>query len=199
MWAHLADRRTGVLSEETIKAAVNFQVQCLLVDCTFAVLADETQTCPPVVHGSYTPDEQVHQNPVFSSDIYALGATLFFGITGADVPKSIDANAQAAIREELEQRARHPAVDFGSYVASMLSQDPRHRPTSEPELQYGTITPGYCGTLQLGADAFLISDMDGRYTHLVDAFQLLRFFELRQFKGEGSAWRALLAGEGRTP
>jgi serine/threonine protein kinase len=197
MWAHLVDRRTGVLSEETVTAAVNFEVKSLLVDSSFVVLADEAQSYPPVVHGSYTPDEQAHQSPVFSSDIYALGATLFFGITGADVPKSIDANAQAEIREELEQRARHPAVDFGSYVATMLAPDPRHRPTSEPDLQYGTITPGYCGTLQLGADAFLISDMDGRYTHLVDAFQLLRFFELRQFKGDGAVWRALLTAEGR--
>ena len=62
-----------------------FLIAWVLVDCTFATLFTQAGSSH-FSHGTYTPEEQILSAAVPASDLYAYGATLYYGITGTEIP-----------------------------------------------------------------------------------------------------------------
>ncbi|MBI1271121.1 protein kinase [bacterium] len=73
-----------------------------LIDFSLAARADGTQTMESCGKQSYTPPEQFRNEVDPRSDIYALGATLYFMLTGSD-PRPISVSAPRALAPDLSE------------------------------------------------------------------------------------------------
>ncbi|HMO23749.1 MAG TPA: serine/threonine-protein kinase, partial [Candidatus Melainabacteria bacterium] len=71
-----------------------------LIDFSLAARADGTQTMESCGKQSYTPPEQFRNEVDPRSDIYALGATLYFMLTGID-PRPISVSAPQALAPDV--------------------------------------------------------------------------------------------------
>ena len=112
-----------------------------LIDFSLAARADGTQTMESCGKQSYTPPEQFRNEVDPRSDIYALGATLHFMLTGRDprplsvstprvlapdLSESIDAIVQQATRLDMNER-------YDSVGWMKLELEPELEPEQEPE------------------------------------------------------------------
>ncbi len=74
----------------------------------------------------YSSPEQLEKKPIdFRSEIYSLGATMWFLLTGS--PPPIASNVQAVRRIRADESAKLPA-NIRSLIARMLAPDPEERP-----------------------------------------------------------------------
>jgi hypothetical protein len=170
----------------------------VLVDTTFATLASDTVQYA-FRHGPYTPEEQESASATTASDMYAFGATMYFGMTGEDPPSA--QNRRVNPRATIDVRgARHPSVKFEEYVAQLLALNADERPPAGfgRRLPEATIGAEYCGTLMLGSDAFLLVDRFPMRTRVVSRREALRihqemyqapwFAEVRPWLAQWSDW-----------
>lgn len=145
-----------------------FFLEWILLDSTFALLAKDAQTVPPVVHEWATPEEQAIGRPTYASDMYAFGATLYFGITGKEPPSATE------IRDDY-LNGGHPSVHFGEYLKRLLATSPADRPSSAEQLESNTYAPDYTGTIRLSDDSFILVNTFDNLTRLVTAREALEF------------------------
>jgi serine/threonine protein kinase len=117
------------------------------VDCTFVINGDEAQRAAPVTHGVFTPPEQVSGRPIYASDIYALGASVFYGITGTDIPSLLERSRDPDCLGSLPDGG-HPSVDFPEFLAEMLSLEGSERP-SHDWTSASSAVPCFTGALLL--------------------------------------------------
>lgn len=79
----------------------------------------------------YAPPEQLAMRPIYSSDIYALGATCVYLITGKSPKKfGVDPNTG----QLLWQEEANISTGLGKIIQKMLAQDPRERYKTVDEL-----------------------------------------------------------------
>jgi serine/threonine protein kinase len=132
-----------------------FRVTWVLVDNTSALL--EGRKGRAIAHGNYTPLEQEHGAAVAESDTYAFGATLFYAITGQELP---------SYTRRLKDPTHIPFPKGGSrwasfpeYLESLVSFDPGSRPRPHRKLPQDSYSPGWTGTVALDNDTFLWCDL----------------------------------------
>src|SRR6185369_961278 len=94
-----------------------------------------------------------------ASDIYALGATIFYSITGTNIPDFRRRKAGEGL--SYFPSGSHPSTEFSHHLAQLLSLNPDKRPLTLPDLGEDTHTNGYTGALRLSEKELLILDMFG--------------------------------------
>ncbi len=155
-----------------------FTLAWVLADSSFVALADEVSSRPPLIHGSVTPYEQAIGRPVFASDMYALGATVYFGITGHNLPEGLE---EGELPDDFPfdfSSHRHRSGKFGAHLAALLSPRADVRPlSSSAPLSPSSTVGGYCGALRVGPNSFIVSDTGRLDTRLVDAETLYSLFQ----------------------
>jgi tRNA A-37 threonylcarbamoyl transferase component Bud32 len=97
-----------------------------LVDFNVATHVDAGSATSVVGKHAYLPPEQFRGQPIPASDIYAMGGTLFFLLTGR-APEPICANHPKNIRPEISE-------EMNLIVATATAIDPAHRFKSAQEL-----------------------------------------------------------------
>jgi len=162
-----------------------FLLAWVVVDFTFAVLVEQ-ENQQPCLHGPYTPEEQQDGGATTASDIYALGATMYFGATGEDPPSALD--------RRVNPTAELPPVEplyLEKYLKGALALDPAERPFATSRLRTGSVVPGFAGVLRADHDRYLLVDQFGKDTELVSRDQALeRLDEMNNGWHEGrlSRW-----------
>jgi serine/threonine protein kinase len=165
-----------------------FLVAWVVVDLTFATLADAGDQ-EPYRHGPYTPEEQQDGAATTASDMYAFGATMFFGQTGDDPPSPLDRRVNPRAAAALADVAGLPPSE--RYVRRLLKLDPAERPPATEQLREGSVAPGFCGVLRVGDDQFALVDMFPSLTRLRSRRDALRELRRRQ-RDAGDEWRQWL-------
>ncbi|WP_437854606.1 phosphorylase family protein [Sorangium sp. So ce363] len=150
----------GVFGPESEQFLLSF----LLVDSTFVITADEAASAAPVGHGSYTPPEQLRGEPSAASDLYALGATIYYGITGREIPPASRRLFDPVALGPMPN-GRHSSRDFPDMLGQLLSIDPEKRPRSlwcDPN----TVRASGTGLLRLsdGAEVLVINVFPSKTT-----------------------------------
>ena len=152
-----------------------FRIAWVLVDCSFACVAD----LPSAVsfrHGTYTPGEQEAGKPSPASDMYALGATLFYCISGEEVPlyrqRQKNPNLPAAY-----PKGGHSSVHFPLHLEQLLSLDPDQRPTADVQLGSDTVAEGFTGALRISDDVLLLCNHFDSVTRLANRREAIAYFE----------------------
>jgi serine/threonine protein kinase len=141
----------------------------VLVDCTFATHAGGVAEVTPVMHDSFTPLEQILGQPSAASDFYAFGATLFYLITGAEVPSYRDRTSETIRLHPVNTRT---GQSFDGVLESLLSRDPSARRLDMFGLR-SSMGPGDCGTLALSDGSFLIANTFDAYSRVVSRREAL--------------------------
>jgi nucleoside phosphorylase/serine/threonine protein kinase len=162
-----------------------FQIAWVLVDCTFATLIDQP-TALRYRHGPYTDEDQESGISTPASDMYALGATMFYGITGDEI-KSFRERKKGNDYVSFPD-GDHPSTRFANHLKQLLSLNPRER-LSLPDLGEDTLTTGYVGTLRLSDEEVIVVDKFASETRILQRLQAVEFFrrlerwyEDRQYK-----------------
>jgi serine/threonine-protein kinase len=88
----------------------------MLIDFNVAQQTSATVTGTIVGKQCYLPPEQFQGDPVIQSDIYAMGATIFFLCTGRD-PEPISQSRPAKIEPDISS-------GFNMFVANCTTIDP---------------------------------------------------------------------------
>jgi serine/threonine protein kinase len=160
-----------------------FLIAWVVVDLTFATLADDADQ-GAYRHGPYTPEEQEEAAATAASDMYAFGASIFFGLTGLDPPSPLDrrVNPRASL-DGLRYAA--PSQAFGKYLEGLLALDPADRPPAVEHVRSGSVAPGFCGVLRAGDDRYALVDMFPSATRIVSRREAL--LTLREWSRESSA------------
>lgn len=148
-----------------------FLLRWVLVDNTFTVEVSDATHRAPVTHGAYTPEDQARRTPTAASDMYALGATMYYAVTGREVPPFSRRVRDPGALGELPS-AEHSSFDFSDYLGRLLSIAPERRPRSALKLLLGTKVGGYSGVLRLSTQTFLL--IGHGYTSIVGADEALR-------------------------
>ncbi|HEX3556857.1 MAG TPA: hypothetical protein VIA62_26840 [Thermoanaerobaculia bacterium] len=133
-----------------------FRLAWVLVDCSFATLADSSASVP-FKHGSFTPPEQVEDRAIVASDMYALGATLYFGITGHDLPSYRERGRTGAPGNF--PTGSHSSHEFPHHLSRLVALNAIERPIASKRLEENTVKPGYTGTLLIGENLLLLCDV----------------------------------------
>jgi len=154
----------------------DFLLAWVIVDTTFATLESDSNKSF-YSHPPYTAEEQETTGAVPASDMYALGATLYYGITGCEVPsfqtRKLNPQSLSSFPD-----GSWGSVSFSNYLESLLSLDPRERPTSSSfSPQLDTIAPGYRGTLRVSERVLLKIDQFNSGTRLLEGVEALRFYQ----------------------
>jgi serine/threonine protein kinase len=155
-----------------------FLLAWVLVDCTFSTLLSRPGN-NRYRHGSYTSGEQESGSAIPASDLYAFGATIFFGITGREVPSYQSRLADPELLAEFPSGG-HSAINFPAHLRDLLSLNPPQRPSDSSRLQYGTTSYGYAGTLHIPDHTFLTADFFRSECRLRDPQDAIEFFEQRK-------------------
>jgi hypothetical protein len=150
-----------------------FLVAWIVVDLTFATLVGDEQEA--YRHGPYTPEEQQNGAATTASDMYAFGATLFFGQSGVDPPSPLDRRVNPRADEGPSQ-----AWGFELYLRRLLALDPAERPPASERFREGSVAPGFTGVLRVDDDRFALVDMFPEYTRAVSGSEALRDLRQRQ-------------------
>jgi hypothetical protein len=151
-----------------------FGLRFVIVDHTFAVLAANAAAAAPVVHDPYTPSEQALGSPTFASDMYALGATIYYAITGQEVPDFAMRRLTPGALGGLPN-GDHPSYGFSRHLAQLLALDESERPRSLSVLPRDTQSPHYSGTLRISPTQILITDSEFG-PRILDRSEALVFF-----------------------
>lgn len=155
-----------------------FLLAWVLVDCTFATLISESGKSR-YRHGSYTPEEQETGAACPASDMYAFGATLYYGITGREIPPF---RVRYKDPESLDYPSGgHPSVGFPHYLERLLAFDAGERPAAPYSLSPDSVAPGYTGTLQLSDKEFLAADHFNTETRILAGRDAVAFYEGQSF------------------
>lgn len=102
------------------------------VNSSAASLSDQTAlTAYAIGTPGFAPPEQMAMRPVYASDLYALGVTCIYLLTGKS-PKDLDYDA--ATGELLWQRQVHISDHFAGVLKKMLEVSVRHRFQSANEI-----------------------------------------------------------------
>jgi len=149
----------------------------VLVDTTFAMLTSDVVQ-DAFRHGPYTPEEQENSAATTASDMYAFGATMYYGMCGEDPPSAQNRRLNPRATVEIRD-AKHPSLEFEEYVERLLALSPEDRPRAGfgHRLEESTIAPQYCGTIALGADEYLIVDRFPMLTRVVSRKEALRIHQ----------------------
>jgi len=164
-----------------------FGVAWVLADSTFVATVDEAGRRPPVIHGSATPEEQAVGQPTTASDMYALGATLYFGITGREIPAFADRRAGRDISSYPD--GSHDSVSFATHLRRLLALAPEARPSANQTLDVNTVASGYTGTMQVGAQEFVLIDQFATRTRVATAREALDFHRAAHFD-DSEMWQS---------
>lgn len=173
-------RRQGFLPQRAVmhkeaRKLQPFRLAWVLVDCSFAARAG-SETALPFRHGSFTPEEQAHGKVQTASDMYSLGATLYFGITGKEFPSYQNQRHETLGKTPLP-KGGHASVGFPSHLESLLSLEPGNRPSAITYLQLDTISSGYTGSLKIDDDLMLLCDHFDSHTALARMGDALSSYE----------------------
>jgi len=163
-----------------------FGIAWVLMDSTFVTTVEEASRRPAVIHGAATPEEQAVGQPTPASDMYALGATLYFGITGREVPTFELRKAGPDPLVDFPQ-GDHPSVAFAGHLANLLALDPKRRVNIPSRLHRNTISNEYTGMLQIAPDAFILIYSWGSDTRIVNLREALDF-QRRSDSAESRIW-----------
>ena len=163
-----------------------FLVAWVVVDLTFAILAGEADQ-EAYRHGPYTPEEQQDAVATAASDMYALGATMFFGVFGTDPPSPLDRRVNPRTESELTE-----AVGLSPLkrYLRLMALDAAERPAAAHQLREESVAAGLCGVLRLGDDQYALVDMFPVFTRVVsrrDALRELRRLQ-RSWGAESGQW-----------
>ena len=158
MWDSFGDSRHNSYANDNFNSKAAFQIAWVLVDCTFATLTSTTSAMR-YRHGPYTDEDQELGMATPASDIYALGATIFYGITGKEIPTFKKRKANNDISSF--PNGRHPSASFSRHLSQLLSLNPQKRTLSIFDLHEDTQASHYAGTLKLSDnEVILVSTFD---------------------------------------
>jgi serine/threonine protein kinase len=155
-----------------------FRLSWVLVDCTSATLASNPM---PILyrHGPYTPEEQMLGHVTPASDMYAFGATLYYGITGTDIPSFQRRKDDPRVLTEFPSGS-HPRFGFANHLKDLLSLEPALRPMDN-DRRTDTVANEYTGTLQISETLLLVCDTFPMMCQCVPVSEALPiFWELRE-------------------
>jgi serine/threonine protein kinase len=153
-----------------------FLIAWVVVDCTLATLTADSGQQIPHAHGPYTAAEQLRGDAIPATDMYALGATMYFAMTGREIPTA--QNRQMSGRADVVMPdARFPTSDIADEVHRLLALAPADRPPAGATIDWSTIGSEYCGTLEVADDAFVITDSFEPATELADREQALEIHQ----------------------
>lgn len=161
-----------------------FRLRFVIVDHTFAILAKDGARAAPVVHGSYTPEEQALGLATPASDLYAFGATIYYAIEGREIPPFARRRAEPSSLGPIPS-GHHSSRQFERYLPELLSLDPPKRALRW--LQPDTWQPTYSGALSLSRDQILITD-SRLGPRIMDRQQALAFFVSIREEGAGGLY-----------
>ncbi len=163
-----------------------FLIAWVLVDCTFATLSSQASSSH-FCHGTYTPEEQVLSAALPESDMYAYGATLFYGITGTEIP-SYQTRRLMPDALTLYPGGGHTMSDFPDYLKRLLSLNPAERSFSK-SYRSDSVACSYEGTLQVSKTVFLRCYNVSGLTTLVVGRDALRAYQDQQ-KEAADRWHS---------
>src|SRR5262249_45276599 len=142
---------------EGLRKALPLATPCrlsfILVDNTFVIRSTEGTSVRPVSHGSYTPLEQELGAPVPASDLYALGTTIHFAVTGEELPPYRKRDGDAIDLHPVTHG--HPSRGFDEALVELLRCDPSLRGFSVHFDDLSRSRDDY-GTMALSEDRLLI-------------------------------------------
>ena len=150
-----------------------FGAAWVLGDPTFAILTTDHEQVA-CRHGSYTAPEQEVGAATPASDIYSLGATLYYAISGEPPPEP-RGHGQPAIEVPPAQLA---AYRLSGDVAQMLLTDQADR-TAPRRREYSSVVDGHYGILSIGADSYIAMTEFGSSTVLLQGQA-----ELARYRGQ---------------
>jgi serine/threonine protein kinase len=164
-----------------------FLIAWVLVDCTFATLSSEAANSH-FSHGPYTPEEQVLTAALPESDLYAYGATIYYGITGTEVP-AFQTRRLMPGALTVYPEGGHTGRNFPGYLRQLLSLNPADRSGADPDMRQDTVAPFYQGTLQVSKTVFVRCSSADSATRLVAGRDALRAYQDQQKRAkEISEW-----------
>jgi len=127
-----------------------FEIAWVIVDCTFVTLDQDIQA-KAYYHGRFTPPEQVFGHAEAASDMYALGATMFYAALGRYIPSYTEPSSCPFKRDDYVQP---PYLQ--DYIERLLSRSPATRPKAVDEIKYTTAAVCYTGLLRAPHDNIVI-------------------------------------------
>jgi len=152
----------------------DFLLAWVIVDNTFATLVSESSKAR-LSHSPYTPEEQVTTGAVPASDLYAYGATLYFGITGNEIPSFQTRKLDPKSLSDFPHGWHHSS-DFPAYLRGLLSLDPSKRPNLSRWLPEASVPELYTGTLRISKTTLLAINTFAQETRLLEGVDALRFY-----------------------
>ena len=138
-------------------------------DCTFAISADDADQVE-FRHGVYSPPELVIGAATTASDMFALGATLYYAMA-AHEPPPVTAGQRTVTPAPPDSDA---GFFISRYVTELMSGSPEERPPAHERLREGSLVSSYCGTLDLGNDMYIVMNTVGDRTALVQGRDAVR-------------------------
>lgn len=114
---------------------INAQGQLKLVDFGIARKIEHEDENTRVVSAGYSPPEQYWGQANIQSDIYALGATMYYLLTGKD-PEPLKSASPAESNDEVSEY-------MDSIVQKCMAQDPNQRHLSAKELREALLYDDY--------------------------------------------------------
>lgn len=152
----------------------DFLLAWVIADTTFATLVSESSKSY-YSHSPYTAEEQETTGALPASDMYAFGATMYYGITGREVPSFQTRKLNPKSLTDYPT-GDSQSMNFSDYLASLLSLDPRRRQAPSYEPDRDTHHPQYTGTLRVSETVLLKIDMFQSQTRLLEGTEALRFY-----------------------
>ncbi len=137
-----------------------FLIAWVLVDCTFATILSEAGKLH-FSHGPYTSEEQVLSLATANTDLYALGATIYYGITGTQIPSFQTRRLVPHLLSHYPDGGSSSKY-FSDYLSHLLSRNPAQRQFVQQrgvqiafDNGHDSVVPEYFGTLPLSEIDFL--------------------------------------------